>query len=167
MKQSYDVLVIGPVSLDHNIDYQGNERKELGGAVVASGFAAAKSGNRTALFTKLNPADADVEARFKDSGADLFWKESRATCSIRNQYFALLRRRLVTRGFRAPFLRREVLVVFLPDICRRTVLAVIRLQRIRRIICERIAIRTLRILRSIRARAVPVIGRQIRPIRAC
>ena len=87
MKKEYDVLVIGPVSLDHNIDYQGNERKELGGAVVASGFAAARSGNRTALFTKLNPADADVEARFADSGADLYWKESRATCSIRNQYF--------------------------------------------------------------------------------
>ena len=87
MKKEYDVLVIGPVSLDHNIDYQGNERKEVGGAVVASGFAAAKSGNRTALFTKLNPADADVEARFKDSGADVYWKESKATCSIRNQYF--------------------------------------------------------------------------------
>ena len=76
MKQEYDVLVIGPVSLDHNIDYQGNERKEVGGAVVASGFAAAKSGNRTAVFTKLDPADADV-----------YWKPSRATCSIRNQYF--------------------------------------------------------------------------------
>ena len=63
MKKTYDVLVIGPVSLDHNIDYQGNERKEVGGAVVASGFAAAKSGNRTAVFTKLNPADADVEGR--------------------------------------------------------------------------------------------------------
>lgn len=87
MKQQYDVLVIGPVSLDHNIDYQGNERRELGGAVVASGFAAARSGSRTALFTKLNPADADVEERFADSGADLYWKESRATCSIRNQYF--------------------------------------------------------------------------------
>ena len=35
MKKTYDVLVIGPVSLDHNIDYQGNERKEVGGAVVA------------------------------------------------------------------------------------------------------------------------------------
>ena len=58
MKKTYDVLVIGPVSLDHNIDYQGNERKEVGGAVVASGFAAAKSGNRTAVFTKLNPAEA-------------------------------------------------------------------------------------------------------------
>ena len=50
----YDVLVIGPVSLDCNIDYQDNVRKEVGGAVVASGFAAAKSENKTAVFTKFN-----------------------------------------------------------------------------------------------------------------
>ena len=87
MSKEYDVLVIGPVSLDHNIDYEGNERKELGGAVVASGFAAAKSGFKTALFTKSNPNDTDVEKRFEDSGADLYWKESKQTCSIRNQYF--------------------------------------------------------------------------------
>ena len=87
MKKQYDVLVIGPVSLDHNIDYLGNERKELGGAVVASGFAAARSGNKTALFTKCNTADANLEERFAPSGADLYWAESKATCSIRNQYF--------------------------------------------------------------------------------
>lgn len=87
MRKEYDVIVIGPVSLDHNIDYEGNERKELGGAVVASGFAAAKSGYKTALFTKSNPSDTDVEARFANSGADLYWKESKQTCSIRNQYF--------------------------------------------------------------------------------
>ena len=85
--KSYDILIIGPVSLDHNIDYLGNERKELGGAVVASGFAAARSGSKTALFTKLNPADADVEKRFENSNADLYWKPSTTTCSIRNQYF--------------------------------------------------------------------------------
>lgn len=50
MKKQYDVLVIGPVSLDHNIDHLGNERKELGGAVVASGYAAARSGSKTALL---------------------------------------------------------------------------------------------------------------------
>ncbi|MCQ2437131.1 MAG: PfkB family carbohydrate kinase [Clostridia bacterium] len=87
MSKQYDTLVIGPVSLDHNIDYLGNERKEVGGAVVASGFAAARSGRATALFTKLNPDDADVDARFEGSGADLYWKKSAATCSIRNQYF--------------------------------------------------------------------------------
>ena len=113
MGKTYDVLVIGPVSLDHNIDYQGNERKELGGAVVASGFAAAKSGNKTALFTKLNPADADVEARFADSGADLYWKESKATCSIRNQYFTAdkEKRACTSMGVCDPFKFEE-----LPDI---------------------------------------------------
>lgn len=87
MKKDYDVLVIGPVSLDENIDYQGNVRREVGGAVVASGFAAARSGARTAVFTKLDPKDADVEQRFSGSGADVYWKPSQKTCSIRNQYF--------------------------------------------------------------------------------
>ena len=87
MSKQYDVLVIGPVSLDHNIDHLGNERREVGGAVVASGFAAARGGSRTAVFTKLNPKDADVEETFRDSGADVYWKPSVQTCSIRNQYF--------------------------------------------------------------------------------
>lgn len=113
MKKKYDVLVIGPVSLDHNIDYQGNERKEVGGAVVASGFAAAKSGNRTALFTKLNPADANVEERFAGSGADVYWKESKETCSIRNQYFTAdkEKRACTSMGVCDPFTFDE-----LPDI---------------------------------------------------
>lgn len=113
MSKKYDVLVIGPVSLDHNIDYQGNERKEVGGAVVASGFAAAKSGNKTALFTKLNPADADVEERFAGSGADLYWAVSKATCSIRNQYFTAdkEKRECTSIGVCDPFKFEE-----LPDI---------------------------------------------------
>ena len=88
MSKDYDVLVIGPVSWDCNIDYQGNKREELGGAVVASGFAAAKSGNKTALFTKSKADDkSEVEKRFADCGADLYWGESKDTCSIKNQYF--------------------------------------------------------------------------------
>ena len=59
--KEYDIMVVGPVSLDHNIDYLGNERKEVGGAVVASGFAAAGSGAKTAIFCKSNAADADVK----------------------------------------------------------------------------------------------------------
>ena len=50
MEKEYDVLVVGPVSLDHNIDYLGNERSEVGGAVVASGWAAAGSGAKAAIF---------------------------------------------------------------------------------------------------------------------
>ena len=45
MQKHYDTLVVGPISLDQNIDYQDNERCEVGGAIVQSGFAAAHSGN--------------------------------------------------------------------------------------------------------------------------
>ena len=87
MEKNYDVMVIGPVSLDHNIDHLGNEHKEVGGAVVASGFAAAGSGAKTAIFCKLNPEEADLSARFEGVAADLYRKPSTHTCSIRNQYF--------------------------------------------------------------------------------
>lgn len=55
--KEYDIMVVGPVSLDHNIDYLGNERKEVGGAVVASGFAAAGSG------AKDRPSSASLTRR--------------------------------------------------------------------------------------------------------
>ena len=77
MRKQYDTLVIGPISLDWNIDYQGHERRETGGAVVASGWAAAKSGNRTAVFTKVNPKDADPEKVFAGSGADVLGASKR------------------------------------------------------------------------------------------
>ncbi|QOX64505.1 ribokinase [Anoxybacterium hadale] len=86
-KMEYDTLIIGPVSLDHNIDHQGNEYQEVGGAIVQSGFAASRIGHKTALFTKLNPKDADLEKAFEASGAELYWKASERTTSIRNQYF--------------------------------------------------------------------------------
>ncbi|MBR0600191.1 PfkB family carbohydrate kinase [Sinanaerobacter chloroacetimidivorans] len=86
-KKQYDTLVIGPVSLDHNIDFEGREYSEVGGAIVQSGFAAARTGHSTALFTKLNPEDADLQITFESSGADIYWKESEKTTSIRNKYF--------------------------------------------------------------------------------
>lgn len=82
----YDILILGPVSLDHNIDCDGAERFELGGAIVASGFAAANSGAKTALFTKYRPGEADVQALFRELNADLFTAPSAHTTSIRNEY---------------------------------------------------------------------------------
>lgn len=82
----YDSLIIGPVSLDINIDCEGNTRRELGGAVVASGYAAAGCGFYTAVLTKANPAEADAKARFEGSNADVYVLPSVHTCSIQNQY---------------------------------------------------------------------------------
>ena len=76
MHKHYDTLVVGPISLDQNIDYQDFERREVGGAIVQSGFAAAHSGNVTAIFTKLNPKDADPDAVFAGTAQRL-----RSMCS--------------------------------------------------------------------------------------
>ncbi len=84
--KQYDTLIIGPVSLDHNIDHQGREYREVGGAIVQSGYASSRTGHTTALFTKLNPLDTDLGDVFDASGADLFWKQSQKTTSIRNKY---------------------------------------------------------------------------------
>lgn len=83
----YDTLIIGPISLDQNIDYEGREYNEVGGAIVQSGYAASRIGHKTALFTKLNSLDADLRKIFESSGAELYWRESANTTSIRNQYF--------------------------------------------------------------------------------
>ncbi len=85
--KKYDTMVIGPISLDINIDYQDNEEREIGGAVVQSGWSAAASGAKTAILSKLNPKDAQIEKVFEGSGADLFLAESATTTSIYNHYF--------------------------------------------------------------------------------
>lgn len=110
MSKHYDTLVVGPISLDQNIDYQDLERREVGGAIVQSGFAAANSGNATAIFTKLNSKDADPVQVFAGTGADVFWKESRETCAIRNKYFTADKERRDCRsmGKCDPFLFEEL-----------------------------------------------------------
>ena len=85
--KDFDIMIIGPVSLDHNIDHEGHEVKEIGGAVVASGYAASRSGKRTAVFTKFNGNDVDINDVFSGTDIKLFWKTSANTCSIRNRYF--------------------------------------------------------------------------------
>ncbi len=86
-KPVYDTLIIGPMSLDIMIDCEGKEEHLVGGAVVQSGYAASNTGARCAVFTKLNPADANVYEAFADCPADVYWKVSKKTTSIRNRYF--------------------------------------------------------------------------------
>ena len=82
-----DSLIIGPVSLDINIDCHGNERREIGGAVVAAGYASAKSGHKVAVLTKSALPDAEVKKVFADCDAEIFHLASPTSCSIENRYF--------------------------------------------------------------------------------
>ena len=81
----YDSIIIGPVSLDINIDCEGNTRRELGGAVVQAGFAAGHCGFSACVLTKAGEG-IDVHGRFSGSGADVKVLPSKATCSIQNRY---------------------------------------------------------------------------------
>ena len=81
----YDSIIIGPVSVDINIDCEGNTLRELGGAVVQAGWAAGRCGFRACVLTKAG-GGVDVHGRFSGSGADVVVLESRSTCSIRNRY---------------------------------------------------------------------------------
>lgn len=83
----YDLLISGPISLDRNIDCDGAEQREIGGAVIASGYAAANSGSHTAVFTKFNPNDVSPEDLFRDVAVDFYWTQSPGTTSIENRYF--------------------------------------------------------------------------------
>ena len=113
MIQKFDVIVIGPLSLDRNIDHTGEERREIGGAVVASGFAAANTGSRTAIFTKFNPDEVDGLGVFKTLDAEVFYARSAQTTSIENRYLTPDKERRLCRslGRCDPFLRED-----LPDV---------------------------------------------------
>ena len=86
MSKTYDTLIIGPLSLDIMIDCHDVETRLTGGAVIQSGYAAANTGAKTAVFTKSSP-DVDAKDAFAGCPADVFWKPSAATTSIRNKYF--------------------------------------------------------------------------------
>ena len=85
-KEIYDTMIIGPISLDIMIDCHDNEQHLVGGASVQSGYAASNIGARTAVFTKAAP-DVDVYRAFENCPADVYWKPSAQTTSIRNKYF--------------------------------------------------------------------------------
>lgn len=105
-----EILVIGPISLDRNIDHTGFERREVGGAVVASAFAMANSGHDTAVFTKYNPTEVDGVAVFEGLGARVFWAPSSQSTSIENRYLSADKERRLCRSLGScdPFLYEEL-----------------------------------------------------------
>ncbi|MDY6306164.1 MAG: hypothetical protein SPL49_06855 [Oribacterium sp.] len=52
-----DLLSVGPVSLDTNVSFDGKEEKNLGGAVIYGGWAAAQCGFKTVIVTTANASE--------------------------------------------------------------------------------------------------------------
>ncbi len=83
----YDVLTIGHISLDYNIDYLDNQIIEIGGAVIYSSAAAYALGHKVGAVTKLALEDKSRLDALVIPKEDIFFVESAKSTSIRNKYF--------------------------------------------------------------------------------
>lgn len=93
-QKKFDTFIIGQLSRDINIDYDGTVRKELGGAVVAAAYAAYNTGHEVGVLTKGNTSEADPMEVFPlGAGITVFSVNSRNSTSIRNQYHTADRER--------------------------------------------------------------------------
>jgi sugar/nucleoside kinase (ribokinase family) len=83
----FDTLIIGQPSLDINTDYDGRTVREIGGAVVYSGFAAAALGHKVCVLPKASRGEIETVKLF--SGAKniaVIPLESPHSASIENIY---------------------------------------------------------------------------------
>ncbi|MBQ3663317.1 MAG: ribokinase [Clostridia bacterium] len=87
-------MIIGQMTLDHNIDYDGREEYIAGGAVTFSGYAAAAIGHSVAVVPKGNPEKLDPYKVFADSRVEKIFPVASATCTeMENRYFTADRER--------------------------------------------------------------------------
>jgi hypothetical protein len=64
MNKQFDTLIIGQPSLDINTDHTGHTIRDIGGAVVYSGFAAAALGHSVCVLPKANSAAINTALLF-------------------------------------------------------------------------------------------------------
>ncbi len=90
----FDSMIIGQITLDHNIDYDGREEFINGGAVTFSGYAAAAIGHSVAVVPKGNTRVIDPFRVFADSKVEkVFAVESDTYTEMQNTYFTADRER--------------------------------------------------------------------------
>ena len=98
----FDTMIIGQITLDHNIDYDGREEFINGGAVTFSGYAAAAIGHSVAVVPKGNIRVIDPFKVFAESRVEkVFAVDSETYTEMQNTYFTADRERrrcLNTRG---------------------------------------------------------------------
>ena len=83
----YDVLTIGHISLDYNIDYLDNQIIEIGGAVIYSSASAYALGHKVGAVTKLSSKDSERLNALVIPKEDIYVTDSEYSTSIRNKYF--------------------------------------------------------------------------------
>ena len=90
----FDIMIIGQITRDHNIDWDGREEFRPGGAVTFSGHAAAALGHRVAVLPKGDPALVDPFEVFKNSKVAKIFPVASASCTeMQNTYFTADRER--------------------------------------------------------------------------
>lgn len=95
----FDTMIIGQISLDHNIDYDGREEYISGGAVTFSGYAAAAIGHRVAVVPKGNVEKLDPFVTFRDSKVEKIFPVPSRTCTeMQNTYFTADRERRICKN---------------------------------------------------------------------
>ena len=77
----FDIVIIGQLSKDINTDFGGRTESAIGGAVLASGFAAGASGAKVAVSGKGNRAEADPVKAFDSRPGITVFPMERATCA--------------------------------------------------------------------------------------
>ncbi len=83
----YETLILGQVSEDINIDFDGHTIRETGGAVIYSGHAASALGHKIAVLCKGNRSQEETEKLFeKAENVTVFTACSESNTSIKNQY---------------------------------------------------------------------------------
>ena len=87
MSMQFDSLVIGQPSLDVNTDHTGHTVREIGGAVVYSGFSAASLGHSVCVLPKANSQTIDTAKVFASAkNIEVRALESPHSTSIENIY---------------------------------------------------------------------------------
>lgn len=107
--KKYDMVQIGHVSKDIMI-YAEKEERLLGGAVVYSSAAAARSGAKVLVITKASKKDLPLLEVLNHPNVDVHVIPSPESTSIRNEYFSedRERRKVTLLSMAEPFLLEEL-----------------------------------------------------------
>ncbi|MDR1177602.1 MAG: ribokinase [Spirochaetaceae bacterium] len=87
MGKQFDTLIIGQPSLDINTDHEGHTVREIGGAVVYSGYAASALGHATCVLPKASGTTINIASVFAPArNIEVAALESPESTSIENIY---------------------------------------------------------------------------------